>query len=64
MKLVILMSVMTKKALRDMIGRVSKDTVDITNSRFLDEIKELGIHMAFKVVYRSTLMILLYRKKK
>jgi len=40
--------VMTKKALRDMIGHVLKTSGTARAARFLDEIKELGYDMAFK----------------
>ncbi|MFT5858765.1 MAG: DNA-directed RNA polymerase subunit beta' [Flavobacteriaceae bacterium] len=39
--------VMTKKALRDMIGHVLKVCGTSRTVQFLDEIKELGYHMAF-----------------
>ena len=40
--------VMTKKALRDMIGEVLKACGNARTATFLDDIKELGYHMAFK----------------
>lgn len=40
--------VMTKKALRDMIGEVLKVCGTARTAAFLDDIKELGYHMAFK----------------
>jgi DNA-directed RNA polymerase subunit beta' len=40
--------VMTKKALRDMIGQVLKVCGTSRTAAFLDDIKELGYHMAFK----------------
>ena len=40
--------VMTKKALRDMIGEVLKVCGTSRTAAFLDDIKELGYHMAFK----------------
>ncbi len=40
--------VMTKKALRDIIGHVLKVSGTSRAARFLDEIKELGYDMAFK----------------
>ncbi len=40
--------VMTKKALRDMIGNVLKTCGTARSAAFLDDIKELGYHMAFK----------------
>ncbi len=40
--------VMTKKALRDMIGDVLKVCGTSRSAAFLDDIKELGYHMAFK----------------
>ncbi len=40
--------VLTKKALRDIIGRVLKVTDIPTTSAFLDDIKGLGYYMAFK----------------
>ncbi|MDX2360077.1 MAG: DNA-directed RNA polymerase subunit beta' [Crocinitomicaceae bacterium] len=40
--------VMTKKALRDMIGEVLKACGTSRTAAFLDDIKELGYHMAFK----------------
>ncbi len=39
--------VMTKKALRDMIGHVLKMCGTSRTAQFLDDIKELGYHMAF-----------------
>jgi len=39
--------VMTKKALRDMIGHVLNICGTARTAQFLDEIKELGYHMAF-----------------
>ena len=39
--------VMTKKALRDMIGHVLKVCGTSRTAQFLDDIKELGYHMAF-----------------
>ena len=39
--------VMTKKALRDIIGHVLKICGTARTVQFLDEIKELGYHMAF-----------------
>jgi DNA-directed RNA polymerase subunit beta' len=39
--------VMTKKALRDMIGHVLNICGTSRTAQFLDEIKELGYHMAF-----------------
>ncbi len=40
--------VMTKKALRDMIGHVLKVCGTSRTAQFLDDIKELGYYMAFK----------------
>ena len=40
--------VLTKKALRDIIGRILKETDVPTTSKFLDDIKGLGYYMAFK----------------
>src|SRR3989338_7116503 len=40
--------VMTKKALRDIIGHVLKKCGTSRTAAFLDDIKELGYHMAFK----------------
>ncbi len=40
--------VMTKKALRDMIGEVLKISGTSRTAQFLDDIKELGYEMAFK----------------
>ena len=40
--------VMTKKALRDMIGEVLKISGTSRTAQFLDDIKELGYDMAFK----------------
>ena len=40
--------VLTKKALRDIIGRILKETDVPTTSKFLDDIKSLGYYMAFK----------------
>lgn len=40
--------VMTKKALRDIIGHVLKVSGTARSAKFLDEIKELGYEMAFK----------------
>ncbi|RLD31353.1 MAG: DNA-directed RNA polymerase subunit beta', partial [Bacteroidetes bacterium] len=39
---------LTKKALRDIIGEVLKETGTAVTSQFLDDIKNLGFHMAFK----------------
>ena len=39
---------LTKKALRDIIGDIIKATDIPTTARFLDEIKNLGFNMAFK----------------
>jgi DNA-directed RNA polymerase subunit beta' len=41
-------AVMTKKALRDIIGHVLKTSGTARTARFLDEIKELGYDMAFR----------------
>ncbi|MGV3629951.1 MAG: DNA-directed RNA polymerase subunit beta' [Bacteroidota bacterium] len=40
--------VLTKKALRDIIGNVLKICGTARTAQFLDDIKELGYHMAFK----------------
>ena len=40
--------VLTKKSLRDIIGRVLSATSVPETSKFLDEIKDLGYHFAFK----------------
>src|SRR5690606_911652 len=40
--------VMTKKALRDIIGHVFKISGTARTAKFLDDIKELGYEMAFK----------------
>ncbi|MFN5416942.1 MAG: DNA-directed RNA polymerase subunit beta' [Flavobacteriia bacterium] len=40
--------VLTKKALRDIIGHVLKICGTARTAQFLDDIKELGYHMAFK----------------
>lgn len=40
--------VLTKKALRDIIGRVLKISGTARTAQFLDDIKELGYNMAFK----------------
>jgi len=40
--------VLTKKALRDIIGDILKKTDSATAAKFLDDIKELGFSMAFK----------------
>jgi DNA-directed RNA polymerase subunit beta' len=40
--------VLTKKALRDIIGNVLKISGTARTAQFLDDIKELGYHMAFK----------------
>jgi DNA-directed RNA polymerase subunit beta' len=40
--------VLTKKALRDIIGDVLKNVGMSRTAKFLDDIKELGYHMAFK----------------
>jgi DNA-directed RNA polymerase subunit beta' len=40
--------VLTKKALRDIIGNVLKVSGTARTAQFLDDIKELGYHMAFK----------------
>ena len=39
---------LTKKSLRDIIGNILKFTGIARTSKFLDEIKDLGFHMAFK----------------
>src|SRR3546814_12898301 len=39
---------LTKKSLRDTIGRIVKTTGMARAAKFLDEIKELGFQMAFK----------------
>ncbi len=39
---------LTKKSLRDIIGRIFKQTNMATTAKFLDEIKRLGFQMAFK----------------
>jgi len=39
---------LTKKSLRDIIGRVLKETGVAEASRFLDDIKDLGFRMAFR----------------
>ncbi|MFP4471181.1 MAG: DNA-directed RNA polymerase subunit beta', partial [Bacteroidales bacterium] len=39
---------LTKKALRDIIGAVLKKTDTATTSRFLDDIKHMGFNMAFR----------------
>ena len=39
---------LTKKALRDIIGEILKETGTATTSQFLDDIKNLGFTMAFK----------------
>jgi len=39
---------LTKKSLRDIIGRVMKATGIASTARFLDDIKDLGFKMAFK----------------
>ena len=39
---------LTKKALRDIIGAILKKTDTATTSQFLDDIKELGFTMAFR----------------
>jgi DNA-directed RNA polymerase subunit beta' len=36
--------VLTKKALRDIIGRVMKETGTAKAAQFLDDIKEFGLH--------------------
>jgi DNA-directed RNA polymerase subunit beta' len=40
--------VLTKKSLRDIIGKVLKKTGTSTTARFLDSIKDMGFEMAFK----------------
>ena len=40
--------VLTKKALRDIIGAILKKTDTATTSKFLDDIKKLGFTMAFR----------------
>ena len=40
--------VLTKKALRDIIGKVLKISGTSRTAQFLDDIKEMGFHMAFK----------------
>jgi DNA-directed RNA polymerase subunit beta' len=39
---------LTKKSLRDIIGRVLKNTGIARTAKFLDDIKEMGYYMAFK----------------
>ncbi len=39
---------LTKKSLRDIIGAILKKTGTATTTKFLDAIKELGFHMAYK----------------
>ena len=39
---------LTKKSLRDIIGRIFKQTNMATTAKFLDEIKRLGFQMAFR----------------
>jgi DNA-directed RNA polymerase subunit beta' len=39
---------LTKKALRDIIGEILKETGTAVTARFLDDIKNLGFEMAFK----------------
>jgi DNA-directed RNA polymerase subunit beta' len=39
---------LTKKSLRDIIGRIIKETNIATTARFLDDIKDLGYQMAFR----------------
>jgi len=41
-------TVLTKKALRDIIADVLKKTDTVTTAKFLDDIKDLGFYMAFK----------------
>ena len=41
-------SLLTKKALRDIIGDILKNTGTDTTAKFLDDIKSLGFNMAFK----------------
>ncbi|MBI9037049.1 MAG: DNA-directed RNA polymerase subunit beta' [Bacteroidales bacterium] len=41
-------SLLTKKALRDIIGNILKSTGTDTTANFLDDIKSLGFNMAFK----------------
>jgi len=41
-------TLLTKKALRDIIGEVLKSTNNIEAAKFLDDIKSLGFQMAFK----------------
>ena len=40
--------VLTKKSLRDIIGRVLKIAGMTSTAKFLDDIKQLGFYMAFK----------------
>jgi DNA-directed RNA polymerase subunit beta' len=42
------MNCLTKKSLRDIIGRVLKVTGTAKTAKFLDDIKNLGYGMAFK----------------
>ncbi|MDD2963321.1 MAG: DNA-directed RNA polymerase subunit beta' [Bacteroidales bacterium] len=39
---------LTKKALRDIIGKIMKETGTAVTAKFLDDIKNLGYYMAFK----------------
>jgi len=41
-------TLLTKKALRDIIGEVLKNTNNVEAAKFLDDIKSLGFQMAFK----------------
>ena len=47
--------VLTKKALRDIIGEFLKKTDVPATAKFLDDIKSMGYDVHSKVVYRSTL---------
>ena len=42
------LKLLTKKALREIIGRLLRDTDIPTTAEFLDNIKDLGYGMAFK----------------
>ncbi len=55
---------LTKKALRDIIGEVLKVRGIARTANFLDDIKDLGLQWPLKVVYRSTLEMLLFHQKK
>lgn len=56
--------VLTKKALRDIIGEVLKICGTSRTAQFLDDIKGLGYEMAFRGGLSFNLMTLLSQRKK